>query len=310
MNLADVSIRRPVFAVMMIAALVVFGIVSYPRIGVDLFPDVEFPVVTVTVVYPGGDPETMESKVADPIEEQLNTLSGIKVLRSVNLESVTQVVVQFQLEVPVEQAVQDIRDKMSQVQKDLPDGIDPPTIQKFDVGAAPIMAVALSGKIGPKDLTHLADKVVKERVQRVPGVGGVDLVGDREREIQVLVNPAKLVGMGLAVTDVENALKAQNLDIPGGHFERGSQRAQCQDEGRGEERGRSRAHRHPQPDRDARSAYATWPRSKDTVKDARSASFLDGTSAISLVIRKQSGGNTVEVARRVRAGARKARTAS
>jgi len=299
MNLADVSIRRPVFAVMMIGALVVFGIVSYPRIGVDLFPDVEFPVVTVTVVYPGGDPETMESKVADPIEEQLNTLSGIKVLRSVNLESVTQVIVQFQLEVPAEQAIQDIRDKMSQVEKDLPDGVDPPTIQKFDVGAAPIMAVALSGRIGPKALTHLADKVVKERIQRVPGVGGVDLVGDREREIQVLVNPAKLVGMGLTVTDVENAIRAQNLDIPGGHFERGAQELNVKTKGEVKDVAEVGRIAIPNP-------FGTLIRIrdvaqvKDTVKDARSASFLDGTSAISLVVRKQSGGNTVEVARRVR----------
>src|SRR5688500_19582546 len=98
MRLADVSIRRPVFAVMMIGALVVFGLLSYPRVGVDLFPSVEFPIVTVTVVYPGADPETMESEVADPIEEKLNTLSGIRVLRSANLEGVTQIVLTFELQ--------------------------------------------------------------------------------------------------------------------------------------------------------------------------------------------------------------------
>ena len=101
MKIADLSIRRPVFAVMLVVALSVFGTLAYPRIGVDLFPNVEFPVVTVTIIYPGGDPETMESKVADPIEEAINTLSGIKALRSTNLEGVSQVVVEFELEVPV-----------------------------------------------------------------------------------------------------------------------------------------------------------------------------------------------------------------
>lgn len=176
MRLADVSIRRPVFAAMLIAALVVFGILSYPKVGVDLFPNVEFPIVTVTVVYPGGDPETMESKVADPIEEKVNTLSGIKTLRSVNLESVTQVIVEFELSVNVDQAMQDIRDKMSEVQSTLPEQVEPPLIQKFDVGAAPVMGIALSGKLGPRELTNLADKVVKERVQRAGrwrrGLGG------------------------------------------------------------------------------------------------------------------------------------------
>jgi HAE1 family hydrophobic/amphiphilic exporter-1 len=142
MNVADVSIRRPVFAVMMIAALVVFGLLAYPRIGVDLFPDVEFPVVTVTATYPGADPETMESKVADKIEEAINSLSGIKALRSTNLESVSQVVVEFELNVPTEQAVQDIRDRVSGILANLPSGIDPLVIQKFDIGASPIMAVA------------------------------------------------------------------------------------------------------------------------------------------------------------------------
>lgn len=299
MNLAQVSIRRPVFAVMMIAALVVFGIVSYPRIGVDLFPDVEFPVVTVTVVYPGADPETMESKVADPIEEQINTLSGIKVLRSVNLESVTQVVVQFDLDVNADQAVTDIRDRVARIQKELPEQIDPPVIQKFDVGAAPIMAVALSGKVGPKELSYIAEKVVKRDIERIPGVGGVDIVGSRPREIKVLVDPAKLAGMGLAVSDVENALRAQNLDLPGGHFEQGSRELMVKTKGEVKSAREIANITVPNPSgtliriRDVATV-------EDTVAEERSASFFDGESAISLVVRKQSGGNTVAVAERVR----------
>jgi hydrophobic/amphiphilic exporter-1 (mainly G- bacteria), HAE1 family len=299
MRLADVSIRRPVFAVMMIAALVVFGVMSYPKIGVDLFPDVEFPIVTVTVIYPGADPETMESKVADPIEEKINTLSGIKILRSVNLESVTQVIVQFELEVSADRAIQDVRDKISEIQRNLPPQIEPPVIQKFDVGSAPIIAIALSGKLAARDLTKLADDVVKERIQRVAGVGGVDLVGGRERQIKVLVDPARLSGLGLTVDDVGNAIRAQNLDLPGGWFEKGGRELVIKTKGEVKSPREIASITIPNPSgslvrvRDVAEVV-------DSVEDARSASFLNGTSAVSLVVRKQSGANTVEIAKRVR----------
>ena len=300
MSLADVSIRRPVFAVMLIAALVVFGALSYPRIGVDLFPNVEFPIVTVTVVYPGADPGTMESKVADPIEESVNTLSGIKVLRSVNLESVTQVFVQFELEVKIDEAMQDIRDKLSAIERDLPEGIDPPTIEKFDVGAAPIMAVALSGELPARALTELADDVVKERIQRVAGVGGVDLVGGRSRQIQVVVDTARLSGTNLAVDDVANAIRSQNVDLPGGSFERGGREITVTT--KGELRTAQEIGQILVPNREGVILRVSDVASVvDGVEDAESASFLDGKSAVSLVVRKQSGANTVEVAKRVRA---------
>ncbi|HMI94327.1 MAG TPA: efflux RND transporter permease subunit [Polyangiales bacterium] len=298
MRFADVSIRRPVFAVMLIAALLVFGLLSYPRIGVDLFPNVEFPVITVTALYPGGDPETMESKVADPIEEAINTLSGIKALRSTNLEGVSQVVIEFELEVAVDQAMQDVRDKVSGVLSQLPEGTEAPVIQKFDVGAAPIMAVALSGKLSPRDLTELADKVVKERIQRVTGVGGVDLVGGREREIRVLVDPAKLAGVGMTVQDVSDAIRSQNLALPAGSFERGTQEITVKT--KGEVKTAEEVAQILLPGgagsglrvRDVAQVI-------DGMEDARSASYLDGTSAVSLVVRKQSGTNTVAVAHEV-----------
>ena len=128
MKLSDTSIKRPIFTAMIMCAVVVFGAVMYRKLSVDLFPKVDFPIVTVTVIYPGADPETMESKVADPIEEAINTLSGIKALRSTNLESVSQIVVEFELDVPSEQAVQDIRDRVSGVLSQLPEGNETPVI--------------------------------------------------------------------------------------------------------------------------------------------------------------------------------------
>jgi HAE1 family hydrophobic/amphiphilic exporter-1 len=297
-KLAEVSIRRPVFAIMLIASLVVFGLVSYPRIGVDLFPNVEFPFVTVTVTYPGADPASMESKVADPLEDALNTMSGIKVLKSVSLESVAQVLIQFELEVNVDTAVQDVRDRVSGALNKLPAGIDPPVVQKFDVGAAPVMSVALSGNLPVRELTRLAEDVVKVRVQRITGVGAVDLVGGREREIHVLVDPARLAGHGLTVQDLSNALQAQNLELPAGRIEEGQREYAVKTKGEV---------RSTQEIADilvtgvggARIRVGDVAAVEDGTEEARSYSSMNGVSAVALTIRKQSGSNTVEVAHQV-----------
>ena len=300
MKIADVSIRRPVFAVMLIGALVVFGLFSYPRIGVDLFPNVEFPVVTVTIVYPGADPAAMETKVADPIEEAINTMSGIKVLRSVNLESVTQVFVQFDLSVSVDQAAQDVRDRISAILRRLPAGIDPPVVEKFDVGAAPIMSLAVSGELSPRDLTRVADDIVKERVQRLPGVGAVELVGGRDREIHVLVKPAELSGLGYTVPDVAQAIRAQSVELPAGRIEEGLYELTVKTKGEVSTVD-DIANIIISGGNNAVIRVGDVADVVDGTEEARSWSSLDGKRAVALIIRKQSGANTVAVARAVRA---------
>jgi HAE1 family hydrophobic/amphiphilic exporter-1 len=299
-KLADVSIRRPVFAVMLIASLLVFGLLSYPKIGVDLFPNVEFPFVTVTIVYPGADPASMESKVADPVEEALNSMSGIKTLKSINLEGVTQVLIQFELNVNREAATQEVRDRVAAIQRTLPSGIDTPVVQKFDVGAAPIMSVALSGDLPPRQLFKLADDVVKDRIQRLPGVGAVELVGGRDREIQIMVHPAQLAGLGLTVQDVAGALQAQSLELPAGHIEIGATELSVRT--RGEVKSTQQiadiviTAMGGAPIRIGDVADVI-----DGTQEARSYSSVDGKSAIALTVRKQSGANTVEVAKAVHA---------
>jgi hydrophobic/amphiphilic exporter-1 (mainly G- bacteria), HAE1 family len=299
MKLADISIARPVFAIMLITSLVVFGLVSYPRIGVDLFPNVEFPVVTVTVTYPGADPASMESKIADPLEESINTLNGIKELRSVNLESVTQIIVNFELEVPIDRAVQDVRDKVSASLHLLPQNVDPPVIEKFDVGAAPIMALSVAGNLAPRELTRIAKDVVKERVQRISGVGSVELVGGRERELHVLIDPAKLAGTHLTVHDLVSALQAQNLEMPAGHIDIGQREFAVKTKGEV---------RNAQEIADilvsgiggARIRIGDVARVEDGAEEERSYSAMNGVAAVALVVRKSSGSNTVEVARHVK----------
>jgi hydrophobic/amphiphilic exporter-1 (mainly G- bacteria), HAE1 family len=297
-SLIDVFIRRPVFAAMLIAAMVVFGLVAWPRIGVDLFPNIDFPIVTVSVIYPGADPVSMESKVADPLEETLNTMSGIKVLRSVSLESVAQIIVQFELETNLDQALTDARDKVAAAAKKLPAEIEPPLVQKFDVGSAPVLSIALSSELPARELTKIAEDLVKERVQRLNGVGSVDIIGGQEREIQVLVDPVKLSGFGLTVQEVAAMLKAQNLEVPAGRIEIGQRELAVKTKGEV---------RTPQEIADilitgiggARVRIADVATVIDGAEEARSHSSMNGSTAVALTVRKQSGSNTVAVAKAV-----------
>jgi HAE1 family hydrophobic/amphiphilic exporter-1 len=299
MNLAEVSIKRPVFATMLIAALMVFGLLAYPKVGVDLFPNVEFPYVTVTVIYPGSDPSTMEREVAEPIEEAVNTLGGIRSLRSINQESVSFVVIEFELEVDAEKAVQDVRDKVARIQNQLPAAAEQPKIERLDVGAAPIMTVAIAGDLPPRELTRLADKEVKERLQRIRGVGGIDLVGSREREIHVYVDADRIGGFGLTVEDVATAIRAQSLEVPAGSFDRGTQQLTVKT--KGEVRSVEELGDIVIPASRGNVRLREVATVIDGVQEVTSASFLDGKPGISLVIRKQSGTNSVAVAKAVKA---------
>ncbi len=221
MWISDTSIRQPVFATMVISAIVVFGWVAYSSMGVDLFPKVDFPIVTVTTVLPGADPETVETDVTERLEEAINTISGIKSLRSQSSESVSIVIVEFELDRDVAQAAQDVRDKVAAVRRDLPDDVEPPVIDKLDPDAAPILAVALSGARSVREITEYADDVIKERLERVNGVGSVEIVGGREREIRVWLSMDRLSAYDLTVDDVVRALRLENLEVPGGRIETG-----------------------------------------------------------------------------------------
>jgi HAE1 family hydrophobic/amphiphilic exporter-1 len=299
MQLVDSSVRRPVFAAMLIMALVVFGLFSYPRLGVNLFPAVDFPVVTVTVIYPGADPTTMESKVAEPVEEAIQGISGIKRMTSRNLEGVTMVVIEFELEVESAPALQEVRDKVAAIERDLPPGIDPPVIQRFDTGAVPVATIALASDLPKDELTRIADKIVKQELQQVPGVGQIDMLGGQEREIRVEVDPGKLTKYGLAVGDVVDTLRAQSLDMPAGHVTQGARELTVTTRGE--------VHSVAEIEELVINGLGGAPiRIRDVAKvvddmaEARSASSLNGNSALALIVRKQSGANTVAIADELR----------
>lgn len=298
MILADISVRRPVFAAMMILAMMIFGALSYPQIGVDLYPDVDTPIVTVTVVYPGADPETMEDKVSDPIEEAVQTLGGIDKLQSKNMESVSQVIISFDLDVDGDDMLAEVRQKVDTIEGDLPSGIEPPTVQKFDVGAAPIVSVAVSGELSDAELARIAEDEVKAELEQVPGVGGVDLIGAREREVKIWVDPSALQKYGLTVDDIRSTLQAQSVDMPAGFSTQGS--TELSVKVRGEAQTIEDLRHLSIPTVQGNLELSSVVTIEEGLELARSNAALDGVSSVALVVRKQSGSNTVAVAEAVR----------
>ena len=300
MKLADVSIRRPVFATMMIAALVVFGVIGYQRVGVDLFPEVDFPFVTVLSVYPGADPESIETKVVTKLEDAVAGISGIKTQFSNSMENVGQVMIQFELGVDVDQAAQEVRDKISAIQRELPADVEAPQVSKFDIGAAPVLSVVLSGNLSPAAMTELAEDVVKARLQKVLGVGGITIVGGRKREVQVWVDAAKLDKHHMAVQDVYSTLGAQNLEVPGGRFPLGQEELVIKTKGEVRTVKQMANLIVPIPNFAAPIRVKDVARVVDGTEEPRSYSSFNGVSAVSLTVRKQSGANTVEVAKNLK----------
>ncbi len=299
MKLADISVKRPVFTAVMMLVLIVFGLDSYSKVGVDQFPNVEFPVVTVTTVYPGADPESVESKVIDPLEESINSVNGIDELRSTSSENVGIVIVRFELSRDADKAVQDVRDKVSAVLGQLPDDVEQPVVQKFDIGAAPIISLVVSGPLDARALTKLADDTIKQRLQTLEGVGNIQIVGGEEREFEIYVDPVALESYGLAISDVAQAIGAQNLDVPGGHLDHGAFEYTLKTEG--EVHDAKALSNIIITDAGGRSIrVGDVAQVIDGHAEVRSHASLNGKSAVSLTIQKQSGSNTVAVAKRVR----------
>jgi HAE1 family hydrophobic/amphiphilic exporter-1 len=304
MKIADIAIRRPVFAFMVIMVPIVFGVIAYPRIGVEQFPSVEFPFVTVVAVYPGADPSSMETKVAKPMEDALSSMGGIKRLQTFSLEGVTQVVIEFQLDVDADKAVQGVRDRLAAI-PNLPRELETPKIQKVDIGAEPIMSLALSGSLPPRDLTKLAEDVVKQRLGQLKGVGNIDIVGGRPREIHVVIDPARLAARGLTAGDVSAALEGQNLELPAGRILEHDREIVVTTKGAFTSLQEIADAPIPVPGSGGATTAVVRVGDvalvQDDMLEARSHASVDGKTALGLVIQKESGANLVDVARKIRA---------
>jgi HAE1 family hydrophobic/amphiphilic exporter-1 len=299
MRIVDLCIRRPVATTMFIGFLVVLGMFSYRQLAVDLFPNIDFPICHVTTTLSGASVEEMESSVTKPLEEALNTIEGIDELHSTTSEGVSNILVFFNLERDGEAAAQDVRDKVSTVISQLPPGTDSPVVAKFDIEGTPILSIVVSGNRDLREITEIAKKQIKEDIETQRGVGSVSLIGGLERAINIALDTDRLVAYGLSIDQVKAAIRAQNIEIPGGRVDQGKKELILRTMGRvvraedfrdlivGTSQGRP-------------LTLGDLGTVEDSYVEPRNLSRLDGHPAVTLMLRKQTGTNTVEVIRTVK----------
>jgi hydrophobic/amphiphilic exporter-1 (mainly G- bacteria), HAE1 family len=293
-KLAEICIRRPVFAAMLVLALVVVGAVAYFDLGVNRFPAVDLPTVMVRTSLPGAAPEDVESEITEEIEEAVNTVEGIRTLRSISSNGSSIVIAEFDLSRNVDTAAQDVRDRVQGVLRRLPEGVDPPIIAKQDNDDRPVLTVALSAERSIRELSEIADKVVRPQLERSSGIGEVRIVGGQERSINVWIDADRLAAYGLPITAVRDAIAEQNANIPGGNVTRGGKEKTLRTVGRFENAEQfnelvvATVNGAPVRVRDIG-------RAEDGTFEQRSLSRLNGKPTVVLALRRQSGANTVAV---------------
>jgi HAE1 family hydrophobic/amphiphilic exporter-1 len=299
-KLAEICVRRPVFATMLILSLTVVGIFSFFSLGVDLFPKIDFPTITISVVNPGASPREIETEITDKVEAAVNTISGIDELRSTSVEGVSQVFVQFLLDKNADIAAQEIRDKVNLIIGDLPETAEEPVIQKLDTDAAPVLRIAVSAPRSLRDVTEIADKQIKERIESINGVGNVDIVGGSRREIHLKLDPEKMRAFNVTVPEVAAAVRAQNLEVPGGRVDEGARELTVRTLGRitnpADFNNVAISTRGDYPVKLSDIGYA-----EDSSEELRTSARLNGEPAVTLIVAKQSGTNTVAVADEIKA---------
>ncbi len=301
MLLSDLSIKQPVFATMLMVGLVVLGIFSYKELSTDLFPKVDLPVVSVRTIYPGVSPETIETEVTKRIEEAINPIEGVRHINSITSEGFSSVVAVFELGTNIYSAAQDVRSKVSALRRDFPTGVEEPVIERLDPADMPILSLSVtSEKLSPKQLTSLVEKVITKRLENIEGVGSLTIVGGQRREIQVLLDPDQLKSYALTVPDVVTALRRENLEVPAGKIEHGRMEELVRVDGKfGSADGFENLivktiHGVPVSLHEVASVT-------DGYEEQRKLALIDGRRALAIEIRKQSGGNTVNIAEAVKA---------
>ena len=293
-RLAEICIRRPVFATMIVLSLVVIGTAGFFKLGVDRFPSVDLPTVSVRTGLPGAAPEEVEALVTQQIEEVVNTVDGIDELRSVSGQGTSFVIATFKLDRNLESAAQDVRDRVNSLGRQLPEDATPPVVQKFDNDSTPVVTISLSADRSLRELTELADKTVRVQLERVGGVGEVQIVGGLSRAINVWINADRLAAYQIPIAAIRQALERQNADVPGGNVTTGKEELVLRTLGR---------YTDPRQFEDLVIANVNGSpiklrdvgRVEDGTKEQRSLARLNGTPTVTLDIRRQSGANTVEV---------------
>ena len=300
MFLSDISIKKPVFATMMMLALVTLGLFSFRRLSIDEWPDVQFPFILVQTIYPGASPESVERDVTKPIEEAVNPIEGVRELTSTSTEGLSTIFIEFDLNTKDKEAQQDVRSKIEEIRELLPDDIESPKVLRFNLQDIPIISLALRSETRTlRELTTLADETIRKALEGVDGVGQVQLVGGEKRAVAVELDPARLQARSITVEQVMTALARENLEVAAGRPGQGPSGPLV--------RG-ARPIRTPEEfDRLVIEVRDGVPirlgdvaRTIDDAEEARSAALVNGTPAIAIDLRKVTGGNTVEVAERVK----------
>ncbi len=297
--LAALCVKRPVFASVLILALVVVGGFAFTQLGIDRFPTIDFPTIAVTTRLPGAAPEQVESEVTDIIEEAVNTISGLDQLQSTSSEGVSQVTVTFRLDKPVDTAAQEVRDRVNRVLGRLPRTVQQPTVEKQDPDAQPILSVAVTAKKPIRDITEYADKVLRRQLETEDGVGQVTVLGGRRRQINIRLDADRLLAYNLTVNDVARALQNQNVDTPGGRLESGAQTTTLRTRGRVEAPAEfadivvREVNGHPVVVGDVATI-------EDGMQESATMASVNGVPTVLLQVRKQSGTNTVQIIRSLR----------
>src|SRR3954466_10619899 len=230
--LAQLCVKRPVFATMLVMSLVVVGIFCYFGLGVDLFPKVDIPTVAVVIANPGASPEESETEISKKVEDAVNTISMVDEVRSTSSEGQSLVLITFELAKNGDVAAQEVQNTVNVIVPTLPQTAKQPVVQKFDPDAAPIMQIAVSAPRSLRDITMIADKQIKQKLENTKGVGEIRIVGGARREIHVMVDPDRMRAYNLTVNDVFNALRAQNLELPGGNLNAGARELTVRTTGR------------------------------------------------------------------------------
>ena len=301
MKLSETSIRRPVLASMLSAALVLFGVIGYTRLAVRELPDIDPPIISVTTVLPGANAQVVETAVTDVLEEELSTIQGIRTLSSTSSEETSNIGLEFTLDRPVDVAAQDVRDKVSRVRGRLPVDVLEPVIAKQSADAQPFYWLALSSdNYDLMQLSDVADRLVKARLQSLPGVGSAAIFGERRYSMRVWVDPQALSARGLTVQDVEGAIVSRNVEIPAGRIE--STRREFSVRSLGELKT-------PQEFGElvVASQGTQLVKLKDVARvelgpeDDRSIFRWKGTPSVAIGVVRQSKANLIDVAKRIRA---------
>ena len=299
MTLAEVCVRRPVFATMLMMFLVVLGIFSFMDLGVDLFPKADPPIVNVRIRLPGASPDEVTSQIVLPVEEQISSVSGLDEMEIWSMDGLARITCRFALDRKMEDAAQDVREKVALAMGKLPPNTEPPVITKADPESDPIITLVVGGPRGLREITEIADKQIKRTLQTVDGVAAIDIVGGRDREIQILLDAEKLNSHHVTVNQVARALQNENIEAPGGRLYQGAEELAVRTMGRFDVV-REFSDLIVSTANGAPLKVSDLGHVEDAYKEPRSFARLDGKPAVTLQVRRQSGTNTVRVVDAVR----------